>query len=97
MSQGNPSAGAQAAPAAPAAAAAQPQTNQQAEEDEPPPPEPFGKLGFLLCVCVELVETEFAANFHCVSSGNPNRSSSRVLLTLSLPFSSLYALPYLKG
>ena len=47
VSQGNPSAGAQAAPAA---AAAQPQTNQQAEEDEPPPPEPFGKLG-LLCLC----------------------------------------------
>lgn len=49
MSQGNPSAGPQAAQAAPGAAA-QPQTNQQPEEDEPPPPEPFGKL-VLLHVC----------------------------------------------
>lgn len=40
VSQGNPSAGPQAAQAAPGAAA-QPQTNQQPEEDEPPPPEPF--------------------------------------------------------
>lgn len=57
MSQGNPSAEAQAAPVPPAAAAAQPQTNQQAEEEEPPPPEPFGRLALLHCVCV-LVETE---------------------------------------
>lgn len=97
MSQGNPSAGAQAAPAAPAAAAAQPQTNQQAEEDEPPPPEPFGELGLLHCICVELVETKLEANFHRISSGNPNRPSSRVLRTLSLPLSSLYALPYFEG
>ena len=43
VSQGNPSAGVQAAQAAPAAAAQQPQAGQQAEEEEPPPPEPFGK------------------------------------------------------
>lgn len=40
VSQGNPSAGAQAAQANPPPAAA-PQAGQQAEEEEPPPPEPF--------------------------------------------------------
>ena len=53
VSQGNPSAGPQAAQAAPGAAA-QPQANQQPEEDEPPPPEPFGM--FALCMCAIFVE-----------------------------------------
>lgn len=57
MSQGNPSAEAQAAPVPPAAAAAQPQTNQQAEEEEPPPPEPFGRLALMHCTCFH-VETK---------------------------------------
>lgn len=43
VSQGNPSAGAQAAPAPLPPAAAQPPAGQQAEEEEPPPPEPFGQ------------------------------------------------------
>ena len=71
VSQGNPSAGAQAAPVAPAAAA-QPQTNQQAEEDEPPPPEPFGKLGLCHCICVQLIETKLEANLGGTRTGNSN-------------------------
>lgn len=58
MSQGNPSAEAQAAPVPPAAAAAQPQTTQQAEEEEPPPPEPFGRLALMHSTCVLVVETK---------------------------------------
>ena len=52
VSQGNPSAGAQAAQANPPPAAA-PQAGQQAEEEEPPPPEPFGQS--LVAACFVLV------------------------------------------
>ena len=48
VSQGNPSAGAQAAQANPPPAAA-PQAGQQAEEEEPPPPEPFGQSPAAAC------------------------------------------------
>ena len=71
VSQGNPSAGPQAAQAAPGAAA-QPQANQQPEEDEPPPPEPFGK--FALCMCAIFVResyrsctvTFWCCGYHCI-------------------------------
>jgi len=49
VSQGNPSAGAQAAQANPPPAAAAPQAGQQAEEEEPPPPEPFGQSPAAVC------------------------------------------------
>lgn len=55
VSQGNPSAGAQAAQANPPPAAAAPQAGQQAEEEEPPPPEPFGQSPAAACFVLLLL------------------------------------------